>query len=274
MRVVEQVPGCLIHRGVDGGQQHAAVRQAGDDAEQTGDGRDAGGGAGDQHILPGRGVFPGGGLGVQQCHLARCRVHQAVLGEVVRPSAGDDVKEFQRSRPVRGVGGVGSVGQAGREVDFCALRLVHQQGEFPGQQPRPVGGARCAVSTVPGQDQPGERGEALRGLDCGRQVKGAGERHRRLVQCAQCSDAREQQRCAARGAEKGLGQGTGCAARGQQDEALRAFKGIGRALQPVGRNGVEERDVRREGEEVHRESPVSLACSMDSASAKSDGVDR
>ena len=78
VRVVELGPGVLVQRGVHGGEQYAAGRQAGDDAEQTGDGWDAGGGAGDQDLLGWRGVLPGGGLRVQQRHLAGGGVHQAV----------------------------------------------------------------------------------------------------------------------------------------------------------------------------------------------------
>ena len=48
-----------------------------------------------------------------------------------------------------------------------------------------------------------------------------------------------------------MGQGARGAAGGQQDQAVRALERIGGALQPVGGDGVEERDVRREGVEVH-----------------------
>ena len=71
------------------------------------------------------------------------------------PGAGDDVEELQGARPVRGVGGVGGVRQRDGEVDFLPFGFVHQQGEFAGQEPGSVGGARGAVGAVPGQDEAG-----------------------------------------------------------------------------------------------------------------------
>ena len=157
-----------------------------------------------------------------------------------------------------GEGGVGGVRQRGGEVDFLAFRFVHQQREFAGQQPGAVGGAGCPVGAAPGQDQPGERGEAVGMLYGGRQVERAGKREGRLVQGAERGDAGQQEGLAVGGREERLGEGAGGAARGQQDQPVRALQRVGRALQPVERDGVEERDVRGEDVEVHGEGERSV----------------
>ena len=215
--------------------------------------------AGMPAVVPATRISCGGGARSQAAACAFSSATWRAAG-FIRPfsarqagqACGDDAQELQRLRPVRGVGGVGGVRQGGGEVDFLAFRLVHQQGEFAGQEPGTVGGARGTLGAVLGQqDQPGERGEPLGRLDGGRQVERAGERQRCLVQGAQGGDAGEQERFSPGGAQEGLGEGARGAAGGQQDQAVRALEGIGGALQPLGRDGVEQGDVRREGEEVH-----------------------
>ena len=104
------------------------------------------GGAGDQHRLVRRLALPGGGLRIQQRHLPRGRVHQAVA----RPaSAGQAAVTMCRNSSVRAqcaayAGSAASGSRSARSISG-PLRLVHQRRQFAGQQPGAVGGARRAV---------------------------------------------------------------------------------------------------------------------------------
>ena len=274
MGIDQSGPDFLGRVGIQAGQHHRARGQPGDHTEQTCHRRNATGGAGDQHAILRRLPLPGRRLGIQQRHLACCRVHQALLGQPVRPGAGHDMQEFQRPCPMRRIGRIGGVRQPLGEVDLRPLRLVHQRGQFRGKAPGTVGGARRTVSTLHRQDQPGQRRQPLRRLHRRRQIERASQRQRCLVQRAKCSDARQQQRPAAGRAQKRLGQRARGAARRQQDYATRHLQRIASAAQPLLCQRIEERDAGRDGEEVQRVSPVSCARRIFSASARSAGVER
>ena len=191
MRIIQRAPGVLGHGGVQARQHHRAVRQTGDHPQQSRHRRNAARGAGGQHPLDRRCRVPGGSLRVEQRDQARRRVHQALLGQPVRPASRDDVQELQRLRPVRGVGGIGGLGQPARQIDLRPLRLVHQCREFGGQRPGTIGGARRAVRAVHPQDQQRQRRQSLGRLHRRRQVERAGQRQRRLVEPAKRRDPRQ-----------------------------------------------------------------------------------
>ncbi len=257
MRIVQRSPGVLGHGGVQARQHDDAVRQTGDHPQQSRHRRNAARGAGSQHSLDRRCRIPGGSLRVEQGDQPCRRVHQALLGQPVRPASRDDVQELERLRPVRGEGGIGGLRQPARQIDLRPLRLVHQRREFGGQRPGTIGGARRAVRAVHPQDQQRQRRQSLRRLHRRRQVERAGQRQRRLVEPAKRRDPRQKQRSPARGAQERVGERAGGAPCRQQDQPSRhRQRVVARTAQPLGRQRVEERHTGRDGEQVQRVSPV------------------
>ena len=136
--------------------------------------------------------MPGIGLGIQEYHLACGWVHQPLLRQPHGPGAGDDVEEFQRLRPMRGVGRFGGLGQPVGKIDFRPLRLVHERCEVLGKAPGAVRGAGRAVLAGQGEDEPCQRGQSARRLHRRRQVEGTSQGKRCLIEGAEGGDARQQ----------------------------------------------------------------------------------
>ena len=206
MTMFHRGPGVIGHQGVEDGQDNAAQRRPGDHTGKARDSRDSGRCAGDHHRVVRRLRLPRRRLRVQQRDLAGGGVHHAVFRQPVRPRMGHDAQERQRTRPMRGISRIGGIRQTRGEVDFRAIRLVHQHREFHRQQPGAIGRARCATRTVHTQDQIGQHRQPAMRIDRRPQRQRTLQRQRRLIQSAQCDDARQQQAPCGRHAQERLGE--------------------------------------------------------------------
>ena len=89
--------------------------------------------AGMPPVVPATNTGSAGGLACQASAWASSSATWRAAGFIspcsashVGPGARDDVQEFQRLRPMRGIGRFGGVGQLVGQIDFRPLRLVHQ----------------------------------------------------------------------------------------------------------------------------------------------------
>ena len=169
----------------------------------------------------------------------------------------------------------GRLGQARAKVDSGQLRFVDETGKLRREPPCPVRRPGGAPGAVHRQNHSGQHGQALGRIDGGRQIEGAAERERRLVETAERGDSWQQHRPPIREPQERLRQCAGSPASWQQHEPTRDGKRVPlAAVHPLAGHRVQKWDMRRDGEKIYRVSPVAPRLRRYSAWDRSAGVER
>ena len=244
LRVVgaDVAPVVLLPVAVEAGQDDAALRQAGDDAQELGHLRDAAGDAGGDDGVLRRLAAPAGGPGGEQAVAALDRVDEALLGHDLGPDLGEELQELERLLPVLGQLALDQPVQA-RERDVLGRHLVEEAHQLAGEPH----GLLVRDPAVLGQHEAGEQEVAPQRRQGRRQVQLGRRVDQQLVglDLADGLEPGQQQRPLAGGARQLVAQRQAGAAARQQDE--RVGQDVDRPPHQLRRQRLEERHVRGDG---------------------------